>query len=430
VRRRPALLRAGALICALVVLLGLAMAERSAQAADLLVPMDLSQANHLKAYGLAFKALKRGMKVSWLLNYRGGSFLFPGGLSLEMEARVMGVSTERVGAGEVARIRQTIARSNMEEVLLEVPPRIAIYAPPNFQPWDDAVTLALSYAEIDFDTLFDTEVLAGELNNYDWLHLHHEDFTGQYGKFYASFHDQPWYKQQKKLFETIARANGFKTVRELKGAVALTIKEYVLNGGFLFAMCSATDTYDIALAGLGVDFVDTPFDGTPVDPDFQEKLDFGRCLAFENFTVYPDPLKYEFSNIDTSDYARLRGPEADYFTLFDFSAKIDPVATMLTQDHVDVINGFMGQTTAFRKDLIKDSVVILAEVEGADEVKYLHGNAGKGTFTFYGGHDPEDYTHAVGDPPTDLDLHPNSPGYRLILNNVLFPAAKKKPQKT
>jgi len=411
-------------------LLSVILVASPAGAADLLVPMDQTQTNHLKAYGLAFKALKQGREVSWLLNYRGGSFLFPDGAGLQMEAKVMGVSSRSIGPAETARIRETIARSNMEEVLLEVPPRIAIYAPPNFQPWDDAVTLALTYAEIDFDTLFDTEVLAGELSNYDWLHLHHEDFTGQYGKFYGSFRGQPWYKQQKKLFETIARANGFKTVRELKGAVALTIKEYVLNGGFLFAMCSATDTYDIALAGLGVDFVDVPFDGTPVDPDFQSKLDDSRCLAFKDFTVYPNPLRYEFSNIDTSDYARLRGPEADYFTLFDFSAKIDPVPTMLTQDHVDIINGFMGQTTAFRKDLLKDSVIILAEVEGANEVKYLHGNAGKGTFTFYGGHDPEDYTHAVGDPPTDLDLHPNSPGYRLILNNVLFPAAKKKPQKT
>ncbi len=399
-------------------------------ASDILVPMDMKQENHLKAYGLAFKALKKHMPVSWLLNYRGGSFLIPNGSVLEPQARLMGVTTTRVSAGEVARIRAIIAKENMDEVLLEVPPRIAIYAPPNFQPWDDAVTLALSYAEIDFDTVFDSEVLAGKLSNYDWLHLHHEDFTGQYGKFYGSFKDQPWYKQQKKLFETIATAHGFKSVRELKGAVALTIKQFVVNGGFLFAMCSATDTFDIALAGLGVDFVDRPFDGTPVDPDYRSKLDFSRCLAFENFTLYTNPLEYEFSNIDTSNYARLRGPEADYFTLFNFAAKYDPVPTMLTQDHVNVINGFMGQTTGFKKELLKKNVVILAEVEGADEVKYLHGNLGKGTFTFYGGHDPEDYTHAVGDPPTDLDLHPHSPGYRLILNNILFPAAKKKPQKT
>ncbi len=403
---------------------------RGVVAADLLIPMDAAQANHLKAYGLAFSALQKGMEVSWLLNYRGGSFLFTGGSRLEMEARLMGVSNFRVSASELARIREAIAGANMEEVVLEVPPRIAIYAPPNFQPWDDAVTLALTYAEIEFETIFDSDVLAGRLDEFDWLHLHHEDFTGQYGKFYSSFRDQPWYLQQKQLFETLAKAHGFDSVRELKGAVALTIKDYVLGGGFLFAMCSATDTYDIALAALGVDFVDRPFDGTPIDPDYRAKLDYSRCLAFENFRLHTNPLEYEFSDIDTSNYARLRGAEADYFTLFDFAAKYDPVPAMLTQCHISVVNGFMGQTTGFRKDLLKEHVVILAEVEGSEEVKYLHGNAGQGTFTFYGGHDPEDYTHAVGDPPTDLDLHPNSAGYRLILNNVLFPAAKKKPQKT
>jgi hypothetical protein len=414
----------------LVLVLGIAALAAPVRAADLLVPMEADgQANHLKAYGLAFKALKREVPVSWLLNYRGGAFLIEG-TALEMEARRMGVTTARVGASDVARIRETLRQGNMEEVLLEVPPRIAIYAPPNFQPWDDAVTLALTYAEIDFETIFDTEVLAGALKDYDWLHLHHEDFTGQYGKFYGSFRDQPWYVQQKELFETLAAAHGFASVRELKGAVALSIKDYVLGGGFLFAMCSATDTYDIALAGLGVDYVHQVFDGTPIDPEYRSKLDFSRCLAFENFRLYTNPMEYEFSDIDTSNYARLRGPEADYFTLFDFAAKYDPVPAMLTQCHTAVVNGFMGQTTGFRKDLLKDHVVILAEVEGSNEVKYLHGNLGQGTFTFYGGHDPEDYTHAVGDPPTDLDLHPHSPGYRLILNNVLFPAAKKKPQKT
>ena len=401
-----------------------------AAAADLLIPMDDSQTNHLKAYGLAFKALKRGIEVNWLLNFRGGSFLLPRGAVVELEARLMGVDMTPVSAAEVARIRETIAANNMEEVLLEVPPRIAIYAPPNFQPWDDAVTLALTYAEIDFETIFDSDVLTGGLSEYDWLHLHHEDFTGQYGKFYSHFRSQPWYIKQKELFETLAEVHGFGTVRELKGAVALTIKAYVIGGGFLFAMCSATDTYDIALAGLGVDFVRRPFDGTPIDPQYRNKLDYSRCLAFEDFTLSPDPMIYEFSDIDTSNYARLRGAVADYFTLFDFAAKYDPVPSMLTQCHVNVINGFMGQTTGFRKDLLKEHVIILAEVEGSNEVKYLHGNAGQGTFSFYGGHDPEDYTHSVGDPPTDLDLHPNSPGYRLILNNVLFPAAKKKPQKT
>jgi len=330
----------------------------------------------------------------------------------------------------VAEIRATMAEGNMDEVLLEVPPRIAIYAPPNFQPWDDAVTLALTYAEIDFQTIFDQQVLAGGLSEYDWLHLHHEDFTGQYGKFYSNFGHQEWYQKQQQLFETLSAALGYGSVREMKGAVALTIKEYVFNGGFLFAMCSATDTFDIALAGLGVDFVDRVFDGTPIEPGAQEKLDYTKCLVFQDFRIETDPRVYEFSDIDTSNYVRLRGAEADYFTLFDFAAKYDPVPTMLTQSHRNVVNGFMGQTTGFQRRLLYDHVIVLAEVEGTDEIKYLHGNAGRGTFTFYGGHDPEDYTHQVGDPPTDLDLHPNSPGYRLILNNVLFPAAKKKPQKT
>jgi hypothetical protein len=395
-----------------------------------LVPMDDTQPNHLKAYGLAFKALKKGVTVSWLLNYRGGSFLLPRSSFLELQARLMGVGTEIVNAADVANIRSTIERENMDEVLLEVPPRIAIYAPPNFQPWDDAVTLALTYAEIDFDTLFDPEVLAGKLSEYDWLHLHHEDFTGQYGKFYANFGHMPWYQEQQRLFESMAAKLGFSSVREMKGAVALTIKDYVLGGGFLFAMCSATDTFDIALAGLGVDFVDRVFDGTPVDPHAQEKLNYDNCLAFKDFKLITDPRVYEFSDIDTSNYIRLQGAEADYFTLFDFAAKYDPVPAMLTQCHRNVINGFMGQTTGFQRRLLKDHVIVLAEVEGTDTIKYLHGNAGRGTFTFYGGHDPEDYTHQVGDPPTDLDLYPNSPGYRLILNNVLFPAAKKKPQKT
>jgi hypothetical protein len=409
----------------------LALLSAVAAADMILVPMDQAQTNHLKAYGLAFKILQKGRTVSWLLNYRGGSFLYDPSSYARMQAQLMGVSTQRVSAGEVASIRHTIEEKNMDEVLLEVPPRIAIYAPPNFQPWDDAVTLALTYAEIDFDTIFDTEVLAGGLAKYDWVHLHHEDFTGQYGKFYANFGHMQWYKDQQAFFEKTAAALGFKTVRELKGAVALTIKQYVSEGGFLFAMCSATDTFDIALAGLGVDFVDSVFDGTPVQPGFSDKdLNYDNCVAFENFHVITDPSIYEFSDIDTSNYAAIRSAEADYFTLFEFSAKHDPVPTMLTQDHVSVINGFMGQTTGFQRRLLKDHVVVLAEVEGTDEVKYIHGNLGRGTFTFYGGHDPEDYTHQVGDPPTDLDLYPHSPGYRLILNNVLFPAAKKKPQKT
>jgi hypothetical protein len=403
----------------------------TANAAQLLVPMDETQTNHLKAYGLAFKVLKKGQPISWMLNYRGGSFLMPASGFVDVEARLMGVKLERVSAADVAAIRRTVAEENMDEVLLEVPPRIAIYAPPNHQPWDDAVTLALTYAEIDFDTIFDTEVLAGELAEYDWLHLHHEDFTGQYGKFYMNFGRTQWYQEQQRFMEDLAGSLGFATVRELKGAVALRIKEYVSGGGFMFAMCSATDTIDIALAGLGVDFVPSVFDGTPIEAGFSERrLNYDSCLAFENFRIQTDPAVYEYSDIDTSNYASMRGAEADYFTLFEFSAKHDPVPTMLTQNHRNVINGFLGQTTGFHRRVLKDHVTVLAEVEGTDEIRYLHGNLGRGTFTFYGGHDPEDYTHQVGDPPTDLDLHPDSPGYRLILNNILFPAAKKKPQKT
>ena len=415
----------------LLLVLAVMASVAPARADEILVPMDRTQTNHLKAYGLAFKVLKKGQQVSWMLNYRGGSFLMPASGFVEVEARLMGVSVERVSAGDVSAIRREVGEANMDEVLLEVPPRIAIYAPPNFQPWDDAVTLALTYAEIDFETIFDTEVLAGGLAEYDWLHLHHEDFTGQYGKFFINFGRTQWYQEQQQFMESLAASLGYPTVRELKGAVALAIKEYVHEGGFMFAMCSATDTIDIALAGLGVDFVRSVFDGSEMDPGCcAGMLDFDATLAFENFRLETDPAVYEFSNIDTSNYASMRGAEADYFTLFQFSAKHDPVPTMLTQNHVGVINGFLGQTTGFRREVLKDHVIVLAEVEGTDEIKYLHGNVGRGTFTFYGGHDPEDYTHQVGDPPTDLDLHPDSPGYRLILNNVLFPAAKKKPQKT
>ncbi len=410
---------------------GLFIAVLPVHAGTVLVPMDDSQTNHLKAYGLAFKILQKGRSVSWLLNYRGGSFLYQSSPYADLQARLMGVSTESLSPGAVASIRRTVAEENMDEVLLEVPPRIAIYAPPNFQPWDDAVTLALTYAEIEFDTIFDTEVLAGGLADYDWVHLHHEDFTGQYGKFYANFGHMQWYKDQQAFFERTAAALGYGTVRELKGAVALTLKDYIANGGFLFAMCSATDTFDIALAGLGVDFVAAVFDGTPVEAGCcRTYMHYENCLAFQGFQVITDPAIYEFSDIDTSNYAAIRSAEADYFTLFEFSAKHDPVPTMLTQCHRSVINGFMGQTTGFQRKVLKNHVVVLAEVEGSDEVKYIHGNLGRGTFTFYGGHDPEDYTHQVGDPPTDLDLYPHSSGYRLILNNVLFPAAKKKEQKT
>ncbi|NCQ34631.1 asparagine synthetase B [bacterium] len=404
--------------------------SQACAASWLLVPMDLDQTNHLKAYGMAFHRLQVGQNVTWLLNYRGGSFLMEDDQRARLDARLMGVLFEAIDDTERQRIRAVVAQENMDEVLLEKPPRIAVYSPPNKQPWDDAVTLALSYAEVPYDVVYDQNVLSGKLNDYDWLHLHHEDFTGQYGKFYASFGLEPWYLEQKKFNEDLASALGFKTVWELKHAVAATIRDYVEGGGFLFAMCSATDTIDIALAWLTTDIVGTPFDNTPLDPDYRAKVEFENTFAFENFKLVTNPMQYEFSNIDTSDYARLRGALADYFTLFSFAAKYDPVPAMLTQNHVNVINGFLGQTTGFHREFLKRSVIVLGAVDGPDEVKYIHGRKGRGTWTFLGGHDPEDYQHRVGDPPTDLDLYPTSPGYRLILNNVLFPAARKKPQKT
>ncbi|UCE04263.1 MAG: asparagine synthetase B [Candidatus Latescibacterota bacterium] len=409
----------------------LSVAALPAAAAEyMLIPMDLKQTNHLKAYGLAYHMLTQGIDVEWLLNYRGGSFLARRNAEMELESRVRGVLFTVVGSTEVARIKAEVERENMEVVLLEKAPRLAVYTPPNAQPWDDAVTLALDYAEVPFDKVYDREVLDGDLDQYDWLHLHHEDFTGQFGKFYASYRFAAWYQHDVEVNERLARELGFTKVSDLKKAVASTIRVYVESGGFLFAMCSATDTIDIALAAAGVDVVAREFDHDGVTPGAQSKLQFEHSFAFENFSLEMNPLVYEFSNIDTSNYARLRGPEADYFTLFEFAAKHDPVPAMLTQCHVNVINGFLGQTTGFRQGLVKKSVVLLAKVEGSEEVKYLHGNAGRGTFTFYGGHDPEDYQHAVGDPPTRLELHVNSPGYRLILNNILFPAARKKEQKT
>jgi hypothetical protein len=392
--------------------------------------MDLGQENHLKAYGFAYWSLTQGSSVEWLLNYRGGSFLVEDADFLRRRATLMGVSAEEITSRDEVRIRGDIEAENIESVLLENAPRVAIYTPPDKQPWDDAVTLALEYAQIPYDTVWDEEVLDGGLIEYDWLHLHHEDFTGQYGKFYSSFHSAAWYQRQQALFEKLAREAGFRKVSEHKSAVVEVVREYIRTGGFLFAMCSATDTFDITLAARGIDIVGTVYDGDPPDPDCQERLNYSRCLAFENFQLILDPMVYEYSNLDTSNYARARGALADYFTLFEFSAKYDPIPTMLTQCHVGVVNGFLGQTTGFDKRLIKSGITILAEVEGTDEAKYIHGKLGRGTWTFYGGHDPEDYQHAVGDPPTDLSRHPNSPGYRLILNNILFPAAKKKPQKT
>jgi len=398
----------------------------------LLIPMDQNQTDHLKAYGIAFWTLTQQINVEWLLNYRGGSFLMDYHESIARECRIRGVSFQTVSAADITQIYSTIEQNNMEMVLLEKAPKIAIYTPPNTPPWDDAVTMALTYAEIDYETLWDEEVLDGTLSEYDWLHLHHEDFTGQYGKFYKNYHTAPWYQQQQMQYEDIAQRLGFQSVQVQKKTVANRIKNYVLDGGFLFAMCSATDSYDIALASQGVDIAASVYDGSPADPNAQQKLDFSQTIAFENFELIMDPLVYEYSNIDVPpSYAGpIQGAEGDYFTLFEFSAKYDPVPSMLTQNHVAIIKEFMGQTTNFNRNYIKDDVVILGEFVGTDRVKYLHGNTGQGTYTFLGGHDPEDFQHFVGDPPTQLSLHKNSPGYRLILNNVLFPAAKKQKQKT
>lgn len=398
--------------------------------ASILIPMDLTQTNHLKAYGVAYHALQRGQSVEWLLNYRSGSFLMEDDPATTRDCAVAGVTYEPLGGSEVASIDAEVEQNNMEIVLLEKAPTIAVYIPPTKDPWDDAVVLALNYAEIPFEQIWDEEVLAGDLPRYDWLHLHHEDFTGQFGKFYASYHSAPWYIEQVRIYEERARAAGFSKVWQHKQAVVERIHDYIAQGGFIFAMCSATDSFDIALAALGVDIVDTVYDRDPPDPNCQGRLDYSRSLAFTDFRLEMNALVYEYSDIDMTQLASLRGQESDFFQLFDFSAKEDPVPTMLTQCHVNVLRGFMGQTTSYKKSLLKKSAILLAEVPGAEEVKYLHGNYGKGTFTYYAGHDPEDYQHQVGDPPTQLELHPNSPGYRLILNNVLFPAAKKQERKT
>lgn len=418
-------------ICALVLVAVLALFGAGvASAQQILVPMDLSQSNHLKAYGLAFFALTKGQSVDWLLNYRGGSFLIPAAEDIVLEARLRDVAFQPIDGAEVAQIQAEIARSNMETVRLEKAPKVAIYVPPLKQPWDDAVMIALEYAQVPYARVFDEDVLAGDLVKYDWLHLHHEDFTGQYGKFYAAYRNTDWYQAEQRDAEVRAKKLGFNKVSDEKKAVAAKIREYVSNGGFIFAMCSAVDSYDIALAAHDIDIVAPEFDYDGVSPGYQDKLDYERCFAFTNFKLITSPLVYEFSDIDTSDYAAARGPDSDYFTLFEFSAKYDPVPAMLTQNHVSYVKGFLGQTTGFKKALVKKNVVVLGEDAVHDEVKYLHGNVGRGTFTFLGGHDPEDYQHAVGDPPTDLSMHVTSPGYRLILNNILFPAAKKKTLKT
>jgi len=397
-----------------------------------LIPMDSEQNDHLKAYGIAFLSLKNNNTVNWLLNYRGGSFLLDLDEVVEKKCILRGITYYIINGSEVNNIFQTIEENNMEIVLLEKIPKIAVYSPPDKQPWDDAVTLALTYAEIDYDVIFDDEVLSGELNQYDWLHLHHEDFTGQYGKFYKSYGRTAWYKQMKSDFEVCAMKHNFNSVHELKKEIALKIKNYIVNGGFLFAMCSATDSFDIALAAYKTDIASSVFDGTTIDPNYESKLDFSNGIAFENYEVYTDPMIYEYSSIDIppNHIPTSRTAEQDYFTLFEFSAKWDRVPTMLTQNHASIIKGFMGQTTGFNKKFLKNYILVLGEDPASDLTKYIHGNVGKGTFTFLGGHDPEDYKHYVGDNPTNLSLHRNSPGYRLILNNVLFPAAKKKKRKT
>jgi hypothetical protein len=402
------------------------------QAQDILIPMDADQSDHLKAYGVAFWALSQGVSVDWLLNYRGGSFLIASFDELEAELRVRGVTYERAAGARTAAIIAEVESdvNNTALMRLEKAPRVAVYAPKQTLPWDDAVLLALNYAEVPYDMIYDDEIMEGKLSEYDWLHLHHEDFTGQYGKF-LQYRSMPWYIEQQRQAETAARRHGFRKVSQLKLAVTHLIRDYVTRGGFLFAMCSGSDTFDIALAAHATDIVPAEYDGDPIDPDALGKLDFNQAFAFENFRPNFNAQQYEHANIDTgAPPPQLRNPALDYFTLFEFSAKWDPVPTMLTQNHVSTVKGFIGQTTSFNKDLIKPNVVILAEASGRDEVRYLHGSSGEGTFTFYAGHDPEDYQHFVGDPPTELSLHKNSPGYRLILNNVLFPAAKKKKQKT
>ena len=415
-----------------MVMLLLFLISCSGKASFILLPMDeISQQNHLKAYGITYWCLDKNYKAYWLLNYRGGSFLLPDTDQIRKECQIRGVSFEILSDGEQEAILNDISSpsQNMESVLLEKAPKIAVYTPKGKQPWDDAVTLVLTYAEIPFTPIYDREVLSDQLLLYDWLHLHHEDFTGQYGKFYGAYRNAPWYIEQKAAAETLAQQLGFSKVAQEKGAVAKKIRDFVIGGGFMFAMCSATDSFDIALASDGIDICEAMFDGDPSEASYQSKLNYNNSFAFKNFTLERKPEQYEFSDIDMT-LKRQIPPDKDYFTLMEFSAKWDPIPSMLCQNHTQLVKGFMGQTTAFDTNVIKSNILVLGSCELNGEVRYLHGQKGKGMFSFYSGHDPEDFQHQVGDPPTVLDLHPNSPGYRLILNNVLFPAAKKKKQKT
>ena len=403
-----------------------------ARANFILLPMDeTTQKNHLKAYGITYWCLDKKYKASWLLNYRGGSFLLPDASEIRKECQIRNVSFEILSDAEANQILEEISSpsQNMETVVLEKAPKIAVYTPKGKQPWDDAVTMVLTYAEIPFTPIYDEEVLSDQLILYDWLHLHHEDFTGQYGKFYGSYKNAPWYIEQKKVAEELAKKLGYNKVSEEKLAVAKKIRDFVIGGGFMFAMCSATDSFDIALAAEGVDICETMFDGDASDPNYQSKIDYTKTFAFKDFILDRKPDHYEFSDIDMTEKRRIP-MEKDYFTLMEFSAKWDVIPSMLCQNHTQLVKGFMGQTTSFERSLIKSNVLVLGENQLNEEARYIHGQKGKGFFTFYGGHDPEDYQHRVGDEPTVLDLHPNSPGFRLILNNVLFPAARKKKQKT
>jgi hypothetical protein len=404
----------------------------SLRASFVLIPMDVeSQKDHLKAYGITYWVLENGQKAEWLLNYRGGSFLIPDSERLRKECTIRGVSFEIISNAEAETILSSIdsPSQNQESVLLEKAPKIAVYTPSGKKPWDDAVTLVLTYAEIPYKTVYDTEVLNDELLLYDWLHLHHEDFTGQYGKFYRAYRSAPWYIQEKKEAEELANSLGYDKVSEQKLAVAKKIRDYVVGGGFMFAMCSATDSFDIALSADNVDICESMFDGDPSEPGYQNKIDFNNTFAFKDYVLEKSPMVYEFSSIDMTRKRRIQ-KEQDYFTLMEFSAKWDPIPTMLCQNHTALVKGFMGQTTSFDPNTVKSNVLVLGETRINGEAKYIHGIKGKGFFTFYGGHDPEDYQHRVGDPKTELELHPNSPGYRLILNNILFPAAEKKKHKT
>lgn len=415
-----------------IIILFLVLVSGVIRANFILLPMDeVSQKNHLKAYGITYWALDKQYKASWLLNYRGGSFLLPDVPEIRKECQIRGVSFELVSDAEANQIFEEIASpsQNMETVVLEKAPKVAVYTPKGKKPWDDAVTMVLTYAEIPFTPIYDEEVLSDQLILYDWLHLHHEDFTGQYGKFFGAYRNAPWYIEQKKESEALANKLGFTKVSQEKLAVAKKIRDFVIGGGFMFAMCSATDSFDIALSAEGVDICEPMFDGDTSEPNYQSKIDYSRTFAFKDFILERKPERYEFSDIDTTEKRRIP-MEKDYFTLMEFSAKWDVIPSMLCQNHTQLVKGFMGQTTAFTRDLIKSSVLVLGENQLNEEARYIHAQRGKGFFTFFGGHDPEDYQHRVGDEPTVLDLHPTSPGFRLILNNVLFPAARKKPQKT